>query len=188
MSEVLQGVDTFTQPSFSLGNRLRRLLWGVIWTLLFRRSPTPCFEWRNLLLRLFGAKIGRGVHIYSDAQIWAPWNLTMDEESALGRGVICYSMGPITLGKRVVVSQRAHLCAGTHDYEDPGMQLLTKPIQIGDRVWICAEAFIGPGVTIGEGAVIGARAVVTKDVPAWAVGAGNPFRVLKARVLGGTTQ
>lgn len=112
----------------------------------------------------------------------------MDDESAMGRGVICYSMGPITLGKRAVVSQRAHLCAGTHDYEHPGMQLVTKPIHVGDRAWICAEAFVGPGVTVGEGAVIGARAVVTKDVPPWTVGAGNPFRVIKPRVLGGTTQ
>lgn len=183
MSDILQGVDTFTQPSFSLGNRLRRLLWGVIWTLLFRWSPTPCFAWRIFLLRLFGAKIGRGVHIYSDVQIWAPWNLTMDDESALGRGVICYSMGPIALGKRAVVSQRAHLCAGTHDYEDQGMQLVTRPIVIGQRAWVCAEAFIGPGVTIGDGAVIGARAVVTKDMPEWMVCAGNPCKPLKERKI-----
>lgn len=109
----------------------------------------------------------------------------MDEESALGRGVICYSMGHIHLGRRAVVSQRAHLCAGTHDYEDPGMQLITKPITIGERVWICTEAFIGPGVTIGDGAVIGARAVVTKDMPEWMVCAGNPCRPLKRRELRG---
>jgi len=181
MSEVLQGVDTFNQPSFSFGNRLRRLLWGVVWNLLFRLTPAPMFGWRNFLLRLFGAKIGRGCHIYNDVQVWAPWNLAMDDESALGRGVICYSMGPITLGKRVVVSQRVHLCAGTHDYNDPGMQLVTKPIMVCDRAWICAEAFIGPGVSIGEGAVIGARAVVTKDVPGWTVNAGNPCVTIRKR-------
>lgn len=134
-----------------------------------------------MLLRLFGARIGRGCHVYGDVQIWAPWNLTMEDESALGRGVICYSMGPIRLGQRAVVSQRAHLCAGTHDYNDPGMQLVTKPILIGERVWICAEAFIGPGVTVGHGAVIGARAVVTKNMPEWMICAGNPCEPLKPR-------
>ena len=183
MSEVLDGTDPYTQPSFTLKNRVCRLVWGGVWAVFFRLSPQPCFGWRNFLLRLFGATIGRGCHVYNDVRVWAPWNLEMHGEASMGRGANCYCMGRIVLGERCVVSQGAHLCAGTHDYEAPNFQLVTAPITIGARAWVCTEAFVGPGVTVGEGAVIGARAVATKDMPAWTVCAGNPCRPLKPRVV-----
>ena len=97
-----------------------------------------------------------------------------------------YNLGPVTIGENVTVSQRAHLCAGTHDATDPTMPLLKPPIAVADQVWICADAFVGPDVTVHEGAVVGARAVAVADVDAWTVVAGNPARVIKERQLDGT--
>ncbi len=175
--------DAFTGPSFSLRNRLARVLWNFACALLFRPSPRPLHAWRAAILRLFGARLGRGCHIYPKAIIWAPWNLEVGDETGVADGAILYTQAKITLGRRVVISQGAHLCTGTHDYEDPGFPLYAKPIVIQDHAWIAAESFIHPGVTVGEGAVVGARSVVTKDVPAWMVCAGHPCKPLKPRVL-----
>jgi putative colanic acid biosynthesis acetyltransferase WcaF len=138
--------------------------------------------WRRLILRLFGAKIGRGAHIYSSARIWDPRTLAMNSHACLGPRVDCYSMATITLGAHAIVSQDACLCAGLHDIDDPGFQLMTKPIIVGDRAWVAAGAFVGPGVSIGEGAVLGARAVSFSDVEPWAVYIGNPARRLRERL------
>jgi putative colanic acid biosynthesis acetyltransferase WcaF len=165
---------------YSRSEIAKRMLW-VLMTPLFRWSPRIAFGWRNLLLRLSGARIGRHVRVEPSATVAMPWNLTIGNWSAVGARVRLYSLGAITLGSGVTVSQGAHLCAGTHDYSDPTMPLLKPPITIGDRAWICADAFVGPDVTVGEGAVIGARAVVVKDVEPWAVVAGNPARLLKRR-------
>jgi len=148
---------------------------------LFRPTPPPLHGWRRMLLRGFGANIAEGCHIYSDARVWAPWNLHMASQACLGPRVICYSMAPIYLGERAIVSQGAHLCTGSHDYASPSFHLIAKPITIGADAWVCAEAFVGPGVQIGEGAVIGARAVVIRSQPAWTVCAGNPACPLKPR-------
>lgn len=174
--------DTHAGASFSLSNRAARVVWNLVQGTLFRWSPRPLHGWRSFLLRLFGAKVGRGAHVYAGAKIWAPWNVDIGEETGVADGATLYSQGKITLGRRVVISQGAHLCAGTHDYEKPGFPLVTAPITVGDEAWIAAEAFVHPGVTIGEGAVIGARAVVTRSQPAWMVCAGNPARPLKPRL------
>lgn len=177
--------DTFTGPSFPLEDRVKRVVWGVVSILLFKLSPKPLHGWRSFLLRCFGATVGHGVHVYPNVRIWAPWNLTLGDECGIGNGAILYSQGHITIGKRTVISQGAHLCAGTHDYTKPGFPLITKPIHIGDHAWIAAEAFVHPGVTIGEGTVIGARSVVQKDMPAWMVCGGHPCKPLKDRELTG---
>ena len=175
--------DTHVGPSLSLYNRFSRLLWGIVDLSLFRFSPKPLHAWRSILLRAFGAKVGRGVHVYPKVKIWAPWNLELADECGIANGAILYSMGKIKLGKRVVLSQGAHLCAGTHDYTKQGFPLVTMPIQIGDYAWVAAEAFVHPGVTLGEGCVIGARSVVTKNMPEWTVCAGNPCQPIKKRIM-----
>ena len=181
MSEILKNVDVHTQASFSFKNRLMRLAWNIVYVALFRLSPVPFHPWRSFLLKLFGAKIGRGCHIYPGAKIWAPWNLEFGDYVGVASGAICYSMAKITLGDKVVVSQGAHLCTGSHDYKNPRFPLFAKPINVGSNAWIAAETFVCPGVTIGEGAVVGARSVVTKDMPAWTVCAGNPCKPIKPR-------
>lgn len=164
-------------------NQLARVAWAGVWLVLYRPSPKPIHGWRRFLLRLFGAKVGRAAHPYPRAWVWAPWNLEMGDHSCLADGVDCYCVAPIRLGRSALVSQRAFLCAATHDYTDPEFPLVPKPIAIGDGAWVAAEAFVGPGVTVGAGAVVGARACVTKDVEPWAVVAGNPARAIKRRQL-----
>lgn len=167
----------------TLKNRLLRLVWNLAWFFLFRPTPSFFFGWRNFVLRIVGAKIGKDVHIYPSTIIWAPWNLQMADGSALGPHVICYSMDKITIGRNTTVSQYAYLCTGTHDIRHPNFLLITKPIIIGANAWVAADAFVGPGVKIGDGAVIGARSVVVKDVKPWVVVGGNPVKLLKKRKI-----
>lgn len=174
-------INTHQGASFSLRNRTGRAIWNLVSILLFRWSPRPLHKWRSFLLRVFGAKIGRGVHVYPKVKIWAPWNLEIADEVGVADCVILYNQGKIRLGRRSVISQGAHLCAGTHDYDQPGFPLVTKPIDVGAFAWVAAEAFIHPGITIGEGTVIGARSVVTRDLPDWTVCSGFPAKVLKGR-------
>jgi putative colanic acid biosynthesis acetyltransferase WcaF len=136
-----------------------------------------------MLLRRFGARIGRGAHPYPSCKIWAPWNLIMGDHSCLGPNVDCYNVDRIELGEYATVSQYAYLCGATHDYSKLTMPLVPKPILIRAHAWVAAAAFVGPGVTVEEGAVVGARACVVRDVPAWTVVAGNPAREIKRRVL-----
>lgn len=143
---------------------------------LFALSPRPLWCWRRVLLRAFGAKVGAGVHIYPTVRIAMPWNLDIGNEAAVGDRAILYALGCIRIGSRTTVSQGAHLCAGTHDVRDPKRPLLKPPITLGEDVWICADAFIGPGVCVGDGAVVGARGVAMKNVPPMTIFAGNPAR------------
>jgi putative colanic acid biosynthesis acetyltransferase WcaF len=128
---------------------------------------------------LFGAKIARDAYAHPSVKIWAPWNLEMGSLSCLGPHVDCYCVDKVVIGSRATVSQYSFLCTATHDYRDPRMPLVTAPIMIGERAWVAADAFIGPGVTIGEGAVVGARASVFRNVDPWTVVGGNPARIIK---------
>jgi putative colanic acid biosynthesis acetyltransferase WcaF len=165
---------------YSRGELARRVLWGAVKP-FFRFSPRPCFGWRRFLLRCFGARIGREVHIYNSTVIYYPWNLDAGDYCAIGEQVFLYNLGPVTIGPRATISHRAHLCAGTHDHTKADFPLMRLPIVIGAQAWICADAFVGPGVTIGEGAILGARAVAMKDVEPWMIAIGNPARVIKRR-------
>lgn len=167
---------------YSRGEMLLRVLWSV-GQQVFVFSPRTAFGFRRWWLRLFGAKIGNHVHIYPSARIVMPWNLVVGDEAAIGEDVLIYNLGKIEIGDKATLSHRAHLCAGTHDYECASLPLIKPPIVIGAQSWVCADAFIAPGVTVGEGSVVGARAVATNDVADWTVVAGNPARVVKKRVL-----
>jgi putative colanic acid biosynthesis acetyltransferase WcaF len=167
---------------WTLRQKFGRFLWGWVERTLFRWSPQPFYSWRAWLLRLFGACIASPAYIRATVTIAIPGNLTIGAHTAIGDHAILYCLGPITLGERVTVSQYAHLCAGTHDYTRPDMPLLRPPILIEDDVWVAAEAFIGPGVRIGQGAVVGARSCVFRDLPPWMVCVGNPARPVKKRV------
>jgi putative colanic acid biosynthesis acetyltransferase WcaF len=157
-----------------------RVLWAACGP-LFRFSPRLLWGWRCFLLRAFGAKVGRNVQIHPSARIFIPWNLDIGDWSSIGFDALIYNLGPVTIGDKVTVSQRAHLCAGSHDFRDPTMTLLKPPITIGDESWICADAFVGSGVTVGNGSVVGARAVVVNDVQAGAIVGGNPAKVIGQR-------
>lgn len=166
-----------------LSNKVMRGLWGVAWLVLFRPSPRPLHGWRCFLLRLFGASIGRGVLVYQSVRVWAPWNLEMADGSCLGDWVDCYSVDKISLGRRAIVSQYSYLCTATHDFSRRDRPLVTRPIVIGDDAWVTADVFIGPGVKIGEGTVVGARSTVVRDLPPWSIAVGSPARVIGKREL-----
>jgi putative colanic acid biosynthesis acetyltransferase WcaF len=171
------------KSSFSLGHKLARTLWIAVWGLLFRPSPVVLRGWRRLLLRMFGATIGRGADPYPSVRIWAPWNLEMGDYSCVSHKVDCYCVDRIRIGAHATISQYSFLCTASHDITDPKMRLVTGPISVGEGAWVAADAFVGPGVSIGDGAVVGARSSVFKDVEAWAVVGGNPARFIKTRTL-----
>jgi putative colanic acid biosynthesis acetyltransferase WcaF len=165
---------------YSRLEQLRRVAWALgRWLLVL--SPRPCFAWRRAVLRLFGARIGPHVNVYPSSRIYMPWNVSIGEWTALGEDVLVYSLGKVVIGRRVTVSYRAHLCAGTHDFSDPALPLLKPPVTLDDDAWVGTEAFLGPGVTVGAGAIIGARAVVVRSVAPGAIAVGNPARIVGTR-------
>ncbi len=179
---IIQGSDSYTSPSYSFTHRLRRQLWNWVWLFLFRPSPRPLHAWRAILLKAFGAKLGKAPHVYPAAKIWAPWNLELGDHVGIADGVTIYNMDLIRIGSFSVISQGAHLCGGSHDYNSMNFQLYAKPIIIGDYVWICSEAFISLGTSISDGVVIGARSLVTKSIThPWTVHAGHPAKQIGTR-------
>jgi putative colanic acid biosynthesis acetyltransferase WcaF len=168
-------------PSFSFRNRAFRALWIFAWSILAAWTPPFFHPWRRFLLRVFGANIAVSARIYGSARVWYPPNLKMAPYSCIGPRVICYNMATISLGEFAIVSQGAHLCAGAHKIDDQYFQLYAEPIAIGSNAWIAADAFVGPGVTMGEGAVLGARSVAFKDLLPWTVYIGNPSREKRKR-------
>jgi putative colanic acid biosynthesis acetyltransferase WcaF len=171
--------------SFSLGNRLARVAWGLTWLMLARFTPPPLHGWRRLVLRAFGARVARGARIHGSAMVWLPANLELGENCLIGPRVRLYNQGRISIGARSVISQGAHVCASTHDLRDPHFQLLLRPVTIGSGCWIAAEAFVGPGVTMGDRAVLAARGVLFEDAAAETVYRGNPAAAIKQRELRG---
>jgi putative colanic acid biosynthesis acetyltransferase WcaF len=169
------------QVHLGFNDKLRRLLWIAAWSLLYRPSPTPLHGWRRFLLRCFGASIGPGANPYPSARIWAPWNLRMAAHSCLGRDVDCYCVALVSLGEHATVSQYSYLCTASHDYRDPAMPLVAAPITIEAEAWVAADVFVGPGVTVRTGAVVGARSTLLADAPAWTVVAGAPAQARGAR-------
>ena len=165
----------------SFGDRAMRTLWACTSALLFRRSPKPLHAWRRWLLRRFGATVGASVRIYPTVKIWAPWRLVIRDRAVVGYYVDCYNCATITIEEDAVISQYSLLCGGTHDYRVRDFPLIAKPIVIRRYAWVCADSFVGPGVVIGEGAIVGARSSVFRDVAPWTVVAGNPARFLKKR-------
>lgn len=169
----------------SIGNKIARSLWQIVWTLLYRPTPRLLHPWRCFLLQLFGAKLGKAVHPYPSARIWAPWNLEMGDHACLSEHVDCYCVAKIHIGAHTTVSQYSFLCTASHDYTHPDMPLVAAPITLGARVWITADVFLGPGVTVGDGAVVTARSSVFANIPAWTVAGGNPAVCIKPRYLYG---
>lgn len=162
----------------------RELAVRALWELsqpLFRFSPRILWGWRRGMLRLFGARVGRNVHIHPTASVTIPWNLQVEDFVAIGDGVRVYNLGHVFIGRAATLSQGVHLCAGTHDHTRPDLPLIKAEIRIEDGVWVCADAFVGPGVTVASHAIVGARAVAIRDVTPWTIVAGNPARLIRPR-------
>lgn len=173
--------DRLTVQRLSIANKLLRVLWRVVWIFLYRPTPRMMHGWRRVLLRLFGAKLGRSTYIYPSVQIWAPWNLEMRDYSCLSHFVDCYCVDKVIIGRHATVSQYSHLCTASHDFNQKDMPLVTGPIVIEDYAWVTADVFIGPGVAVGIGAVVAARSTVTRNVAPWTVVAGLPASPIGVR-------
>jgi putative colanic acid biosynthesis acetyltransferase WcaF len=162
---------------------LRRWLWLAVQATVFRWSPRPCHGFRARLLRLFGAEIPEPgkVVVFPTARITFPWRLALEPRAMVGPAVTLYNLAPIRLRRGANLSQNCHLCAGTHDFTRWSMPLVTRPITVGENAWLGADVFVGPGVTIGELCVVGARSVVVRDLPPRTVCVGHPCRPIKPR-------
>ncbi|MEM9410869.1 MAG: putative colanic acid biosynthesis acetyltransferase [Planctomycetota bacterium] len=169
------------KSELSIQNKIVRVVWGIVWAVLFRPSPRLMHGWRRFLLRSFGAKIGAGVRIYNSAIVYYPPNLHLENQVVIGPKVELYCVAPIRVGQNSMISQYSYLCAATHNYKQNHLPLIAKPIAIGEGTWICARAFVGPGVRVGNHVVVAACAVVVKDVADQLVVGGNPASEIKKR-------
>lgn len=183
---IFQRLDQVNPSPYERRDYVRKLLWRLAYPLLIKWTPRQLLPWRRFVYQQFGAKLARGVNIRPSAFVWHPWLLTMGEYSCLADDVLVYNLGPLTIGDHTVISQRAHICNGTHDYRVPSLPLVRPTSHIGSGVWVCADAFVGPGVTIGDNTIVGAAAVVMRDLPEGVIAAGNPAVVVRTRPMGET--
>ncbi len=177
-----ESLRTRRESPYSTREKIGRLLWAATAATLFRLSFHNWYSFRRALLRAFGAHIHATANVRRTVLIECPWNLTIGAQSSVGDRAILYCLGPVTIGQRVTISQGAHVCAGTHDHRLSTMPLIRPPISIGDDAWIAADAFVGPKVSVGAGALLGARAVALRDVDPWTIYLGNPAVAVRPRV------
>lgn len=177
-------LSRFSTEGFDRGaSTLREVLWLVVSLAFFRLCPCPLSELKCWLLRLFGARIGRGVVIKPQVKITFPWKLHIGDHVWLGEECWLLNLAPISIESNVCISQRAFLCTGNHDYKSPSFDLISKPIEVKEGAWIGAGAFVGPGVCVGSHAVLSVCSVATKDLQPYGIYQGNPAVFVKQRAI-----
>jgi putative colanic acid biosynthesis acetyltransferase WcaF len=180
----VQKLDTFKLPTNFRGRSAVVVqLWWLVQATLFACSPQFMYGWRCWLLKMFGAKVGKAVLLRPSIRITYPWKVTIGDFAWIGDDVVLYSLGEIEIGENAVVSQRSYVCAASHDHTQQDFPIYAKKVCIGAQAWVATDAYIAPGVTIGEGAVIGARSSVFKDMPSGMVCIGSPCVPIKRRKL-----
>lgn len=181
---MFQRLDQFRLPEGFRGRSgIIVQLWWLVQSTLFGLSPQFMYGWRNYLLRLFGAKIGKGVIIRPSARITYPWKLTIGDFAWVGDNVELYTLGEIVIGDNAVVSQRSYICTGSHDYKKAAFDIYAVKTVIEPEAWVATDVYVAPGVTIGRGAVIGARSSVFTDMPAGMICVGSPAKAIKPRIM-----
>ncbi len=179
----IQNLNSYVTPKGFRGrSKITVQLWWLIQALLVKPSPQVCYGWRRFLLRCFGAEIGKKVLIRSNVSIVYPWKVSIGDFSWIGDDVVLYSLGKICIGTNTVISQRSYICTGSHDYNDKGFPIYSKPIKIEDECWLATDVYVAPGISIGSGTVVGARSSVFKDLPANKICYGSPAKVIKDRI------
>jgi putative colanic acid biosynthesis acetyltransferase WcaF len=179
---VIQNLSEFVLPKNFRGRSIVTVqIWWFVHALLFRGSPQFAYRFRAGILRIFGAKIGSGVLIRPTVRITYPWKVSIGDNAWIGDDVVLYSLGEIEIGENAVVSQNSYLCAADHDYRQPNFPIRAAKVHVQEEAWVASDVFISPGVTIGRGAVIGARSLVTKNMPARMVCHGSPCKPVKRR-------
>ena len=178
-----QKLDQFKLPHGFRGRSVLIVqLWWLVQSTLFAMSPQFMYGWRVMLLRLFGAKVGEGVIIRPSVRVTYPWKVKIGKHVWIGDHAELYSLGEIEIGDDVVISQKSYLCTATHDYTKPSFDMIDKKITICEQAWLATDVFIAPGVTIGRGALIGARSSVFSDMPEGMICVGSPAKPVKLRV------
>jgi putative colanic acid biosynthesis acetyltransferase WcaF len=158
-------------------------LWWMIQDILFRLSPQAFFGWRVFLLRTFGATIGKNVRIRPTVRVNFPWKLSIGDNVWVGDDCIFYNLAPISLGSNVALAHSVYMCTGLHDYTKVDFPIDALPIRVEDQVWLTNDIFVGPGVTVGRGCVVGARSSVLHDLPPGMVCYGSPAKPAKPRIM-----
>lgn len=180
----MQNLNIFKVPD---GFRKRNIFWCQLWWLvqscLFSPSPQFMYGWRRFLLRIFGAKIGKGVILRPTVRITYPWNLSVSDYSWIGDHAELYNLAEIFIGSNSVISQKSYICTGSHDYRTPSFDIYAKSVTIGDGCWLATDVFVAPGVTIENGCVVGARSSVFHSLPANSICRGNPAIKIRDREL-----
>jgi putative colanic acid biosynthesis acetyltransferase WcaF len=178
----LQRLDRFRlPPDFRGRSAIVVQLWWIVQAVLVKPLPQVCYPIRRMFLRLFGAKIGKGVLIRPGVEITYPWKVVIGDHSWIGDNVTLYSLGAISIGANTVVSQNTYICAADHDYTDVRFTIRQCPVAIGNEVWVASDVWIGPGVQVGDGTVVGARSTATRNLPPEMVCVGSPCRPIKPR-------
>lgn len=178
----VQDLSSFRMPANFRGRSAVMVqLWWLVQATLFRLSPQVLYGWRRWLLRLFGAKVGKGVLIRPTVEITYPWKIELGDYCWIGDHVTLYSLGQISVGHDAVVSQKSYICTGSHDFRSPAFDIFAQPVTIEPMAWIATDVFVAPGVTVGEGAVVSARSSVFSNLPANMICRGNPAVPVKAR-------
>jgi putative colanic acid biosynthesis acetyltransferase WcaF len=181
--ENIQSLNHYRTPKDFRGkSKITVQLWWIVYALLFRPSPQVMYGWRRFLLRSFGAKVGKKVILRPTVTITYPWKVSIGDYSWIGDDVVLYSLGTIAIGSNTVISQKSYLCTGSHDYLQIDFPIFAKKISIEDQCWLATDVFVAPGITIGKGAVVGARSSVYKNVPANKVCVGNPAKIIRERL------
>ena len=175
----MQQSSTMTTASFSPTITPRKFaIWEILWPLLCGWTPKPFNPWRLIVLRFFGCRIYGFPFVHQRARIDHPWNLILHHKACLGDRTHAYCLDIIEIGPAACVAQEAYLCTGSHYFKDQDWPLQTAPIHITANAFVGARAFILPGITVGESAVVGACSIVTRNVPYATTVAGNPARPL----------
>lgn len=175
---TFHSLDRYCAKNFDRGApRWKEILWVLTSCLCFETPfPLPS-AWRAFLLRLFGAKVGVGLIIRSKVRITMPWRLTVGDHVWIGEETHFLTLAPVEIGSHTCISQRAFLCTGSHNFRSPAFDLITKPIRIGSKCWVAAQAFVAPGVEIGDGTIVSAGSVVLGNLPGGIIARGNPAQV-----------
>lgn len=175
-------LSRFDNRAFDRGSgTVKEALWLVVRQLMFEWFPFGAYALKAAILRSFGAKVGRGVVIKPGVKITFPWKLELGDHVWLGEECWLLNLDRITIASHVCVSQRAMLCTGSHDYTSPTFELVVKPIRVEQGAWIAADAWVGPGVTVGTHAVLGAGSVATRDLEPFGIYQGNPAAKTRVR-------
>ena len=181
-----QDLEQFAVPKHFRGrSKVAVQLWWTVQATLFRASPQFLYGFRRFLLRLFGAKIGKGVLIRPTARVTYPWFLEVGDHAWIGDDTVLYNLAPIHIGAHVALAHGVYVCTGFHEIDRPSFAIGALPVRIEDEAWLANDCFISPGVTIGHGAVIGARSTVLKDMPAGMVCVGYPCKPIRPRQASG---